>query len=194
MNQMDAGMEVSLQEELDVSHVVGANDRLLSEGRRIFGQLCGERVGKKTSLARLGDFVSIWGEDTGRGSQHWIGKICYFWQSRASDELFCCVRWMCQPEFTVVRTAAHPAEIFATEQYCHDVSIRVRKKRKKERKKRKRKRKKEKEREKENEKERRKRKKKKKKKKKKKETRKKKKEKNLLIPIVLSRLWNGILK
>jgi hypothetical protein len=63
-------------------------------------------------------------QDTGCGSQHWVGKICCFWDyGVGSTDLFCCVRWMCQPEFTLVKAAPHPAEIFATDQFCHDVNV-----------------------------------------------------------------------
>lgn len=110
---------------MDVRQIDGVEERLQSEGRRLFEKLTGWRRDNKTQkrvLAQIGDYVSIWGEETGQGSQHWVGKICCFWQ-RDRGELLCCVRWMCQPEFTVVRTAAHPSEIYATDQYCHDVNI-----------------------------------------------------------------------
>ncbi len=77
----------------------------------------------------MGEVCFIWGEesnddDSGNGSQHWIGKICYFWEcDETPEELYCCVRWMCQPCFTPLRSMRNPSEIFSTDQFCHDVNI-----------------------------------------------------------------------
>lgn len=74
-------------------------------------------------------------------SQHWIGKICCFWDN-GDGEYYCSVRWMVQPDFTVVKkgsvvlfclvlfdsfsiSRSHPAEIYASIQYCHDCNIKV---------------------------------------------------------------------
>ncbi len=96
------------------------------EEKRVFQHLVYGNSSK--ILGSLGDFCYIWGEEPGEdvtnGSQHWIGKICYFWESGASDsDLFCCVRWMCQPCFTPLRTMRNPSEIFSTDQFCHDVNV-----------------------------------------------------------------------
>jgi hypothetical protein len=62
---VDAGLKVGLDEELDVRHIVGAAERLETEGRRVCGRLMGWKKGEEQTaieLAKLGEFVSIWGE------------------------------------------------------------------------------------------------------------------------------------